>query len=107
MHSLLFFWLGLVLFFWIAIKLRMRRNLFRQEQSISSPLSEALQQLLGISGGIYLSLTMLLQFLGISSLPPVLFGSFWLDPLALLSVLFACIQPCIFLIFHWLQSKEV
>ena len=56
---------GMAVFLIIALKLRVRSNLYRQEQTISSPLAEAMRQLVGIAGGIYLSLVMLVSFLGI------------------------------------------
>lgn len=93
MMSLVLLLTGLALFITAALRLRMRSNLYRQEQAISSPLAEAMSQLVGISGGIYLSLVMLVSFLGIEAPQKICFLDMLLDPLALLSILLACLQP--------------
>lgn len=93
MMSLVLLLAGLALFFTAALKLRMRHNLYRQEQAVNSPLAEAMQQLVGIAGGIYLSLVMLVSFLGIAPPEQICFLDMLLDPLALLSILLACLQP--------------
>ncbi len=84
---------GLAVFLIIALKLRVRSNLYRQEQTISSPLAEAMRQLVGIAGGIYLSLVMLVSFLGIDAPAAIPVLDMLLDPLAVLSILLACLQP--------------
>lgn len=93
MISLVLLLTGLAVFFTVALKLRMRSNLYRQEQTIASPLAEAMSQLVGISGGIYLSLVMLVSFLGVEAPAKISFMDMLLDPLALLSILLACLQP--------------
>lgn len=93
MMSLVLLLAGLAVFVAAAVKLRMRSNLYRQEQAVSSPLSEAMGQLVGIAGGIYLSLVMLVSFLGMEPPQKICFLDMLLDPLALLSILLACLQP--------------
>ena len=90
MMSLVLLLAGLAVFFTIALKLRMRSNAYWREETISSPLAEAMSQLVGIAGGIYLSLVMLVSFLGIEMPQKVNFLDMLLDPLALLSILLAC-----------------
>lgn len=93
MISLVLLLAGLAVFITVALKLRMRSNLYRQEKTIASPLAEAMSQLVGISGGIYLSLVMLVSFLGVEAPAKISFLDMFLDPLALLSILLACLQP--------------
>ena len=50
MMSLVLLLTGLALLVTAALKLRVRSNLYRQEQAINSPLAEAMSQLVGISG---------------------------------------------------------
>lgn len=93
MLSLLLVLAGLAAFFWLAVRLRMKNTLYRQEQAISSPLAEAMSQLVGIAGGIYLSLVMLVSFLGVDAPQKICFLDMLFDPLALLAILLACLQP--------------
>lgn len=93
MMSLVVLLAGLAVFFTAALRLRLRHNQYRQMQAVSSPLSEAVQQLVGIAGGIYLSLVMLISFLGVTPPAQICFLDMLLDPLALLSILLACLQP--------------
>lgn len=93
-------WLGVVVLgaaILVSVWLRMRqyRHSFElNEQSLrQSPLSMALQELVGTAGGVYLSIVMLVSFLKID-LPQtleVLEISF--DPLALFAILSAIVQP--------------
>jgi hypothetical protein len=61
--------------------------------SIPSPFSKALTELLGTAGGIYLSLLLLVQFLSVEI--PALVNIFGLkiDPIALAAILIASLQP--------------
>ena len=93
MMSLVLLLAGLAVFFTIALKLRMRSNAYWREETINSPLAEAMSQLVGIAGGSYLSLVMLVSVLGIEMPQKVNFLDMLLDPLALLSILLACLQP--------------
>lgn len=62
-------------------------------EPISSPFSLALGELLGVAGGIYLVLVMLVSFLGIAIPERVELLSVRFDPLALSAVLLALVQP--------------
>ena len=63
-------------------------------------MAEAIAQLLGIAGGIYLSLVMALSFLGVEQPANVIVGTMAMDPLAMVSVALACIQP---IVLSWLR----
>jgi len=62
---------------------------------IYSPVSQALTQLLGIAGGIYLSLVMLASFLGLNIPREVLIWQWSIDPLAFFSLSITLLQPLI------------
>ena len=76
----------------ISVRERKYRMMWRSQQSASSPLAAALSQLVGTAGGIYLSLELLFSFLRI---PEDILGNslFFVEPLALCSLLLAVIQP--------------
>ena len=95
MISILLLLAGLALCFTAALRLRMKQNHYRQEQVIQSPLAEAMSQLVGIAGGIYLSLVMLIGFLGIDTPQKISVLDMMLDPLAVLAILLACVQPLV------------
>ena len=72
----------------------------RQRDPISSPLSEALTEIIGVAGGIYLALVMAINFLGIVWPEKInLFGS-CVDPIAVLSIILACLQPLVLWAYH-------
>ena len=78
-----------------GVKCKMSNNMYRgsEEKIIASPLAEAISQLVGVSGGIYLALSMTLDFIGLNSDLKVIIGECDLDALALLAIFLACIQP--------------
>lgn len=88
--------LGIFFLIYLAIKSRIFLNRQRRKElpeTINSPFSEAITQLLGIAGGIYLSLVMLSSFLSIPIPETISFFSWTVDPLALFSLLIAVFQP--------------
>lgn len=97
--------IGACLVIGIILSVRTRKSLmmWRTEQ-IPSPLSKALTQLVGTAGGIYISLELLLTFLGIPE-------DVWnpssirmIKPLAVLSIAIAIIQP--YALKIWLGYKK-
>lgn len=106
MQSIIVLLVGLAVCFTAAIRLRLWQNQYRQEEVIPSPLAEAMRQLVGVAGGIYLSLVMLVSFLGIDLPQAFCFLDLMLDPLAVLSILLACVQPLgIFVLRHILTGR--
>jgi len=89
----------------LSIKERMRLNLFREKtfnsfpEGKASPLSSAVLNLVGLAGGIYLSLVMLLDFLKIELPAKVPIGHVQVEPLAALSIALAIVQPFILKLF--------
>lgn len=77
----------------VIISVRERKYLMMwRSQSAHSQLETALSQLVGTAGGIYLSLELLFSFL---KLPENWWsqGDFFVEPLALFSLLLAIVQP--------------
>lgn len=88
----------------IVISLRERKyRLMWRSQAVSNPLAGALSQLVGTAGGIYLSLELLFSFLQIPE--DYWDGSiFFVEPLAVFSLLLAIIQP--FALNVWLKFRK-
>jgi hypothetical protein len=91
-----------VLIVFLIMGLSLRRRMFNKKrslgadlpvESVASPFSKALMELLSTAGGIYLSLLLLVQFLSVDI--PALVNIFGLeiDPIALAAVLIASLQP--------------
>lgn len=70
-----------------------------------SPFSRALANLIGLAGGIYLSLVLLLTFLDIKVPSRVHFGKVELEPLATLAVVIAIVQPLLLQIY-WAMRRR-
>ncbi|MFZ5943647.1 MAG: hypothetical protein ACOYVD_06035 [Bacillota bacterium] len=88
----------IILFIYFAVRSKIYLNrMYRKElpEAVDSPLSQALTQLLGIAGGIYLSLVMLSSFLGLEMPNKTSFLDITLDPLALFSLIITILQPII------------
>lgn len=85
-----------------SIRMRFYLLMWRSEPK-ESLLSRALAQLVGTAGGIYLSLELLFSFLKI---PETVWNEtmFPLEPLALVSLILAIIQP--FAIRAWLKIRK-
>ena len=89
---------SIILLFLIALKSKINLNKFRQKdlvESVSTPISQGITQLVGMAGGIYISLVLLTSFLSIETMDKVTIDEFTFDPLALLSMFVALIQPII------------
>lgn len=89
---------SIILLFLIALRFKICLNKTRQKdmvESVSTPISQAITQLVGMAGGIYISLVLLTSFLSIETMDKVTIDEFTFDPLALCSILIAVIQPII------------
>lgn len=82
---------------WQRVVLLKKRNVLDQvpDAPISSFLSEALAQLVGIAGGIYLSLIMLVSFLELDIPHRITFAGLSMQPLAFLALGLAVLQPIV------------
>jgi len=70
----------------------------------ASPLSLAMQELVALAGSIYLSLIMLVSFLKLNIPETIIFFEFSIDPLALLSLSLAIIQPLFLSLFNAIKK---
>jgi len=81
----------------IAWSIRLRVSRFRQvldnTEIKSTPLSLAIQELIAVAGGLYLSLVMLVSFLKIEIPEKLLILNISIDPLAGSAILLAVVQP--------------
>lgn len=77
----------------LSIRERMRRKKMLRSEIIRSPLADALAQVVGTAGGIYLSVVMLVNFLELNVPSRVELISIGFEPLASISVLIAIVQP--------------
>ncbi|HZK83375.1 MAG TPA: hypothetical protein VFC58_01595 [Desulfosporosinus sp.] len=86
----------------ISIRARKYRLMWRS-QSTSNQLATALSQLVGTAGGIYLSLELLFTFLKI---PEDWWSdsTFFVEPLAVISLLLAILQP--FVLSAWIRLRR-
>jgi len=83
----------------LSIRERMRLRFYREKdwssfgEALPSPLAQALANLVGVAGGIYLSLVMLTSFLDLRVPERVEIGHLSLEPLATVSFALALLQP--------------
>ncbi|WP_110953119.1 hypothetical protein [Anaerosinus massiliensis] len=88
----------IVFCFCLGYSVWLRSCNYRKEFEVekkNSPLSLAIQELIAIAGGIYLSLIMLVSFLKISVPEKVNFFVVDMDPLAFVAISLAIVQPII------------
>jgi|SRR5680860_44234 len=86
----------------ISVRERKYRMMWRSK-STSNQLASALSQLVGTAGGIYLSLELLFSFLKI---PEDWWSdsNFFVEPLAVISLLLAILQP--FILNAWIRLRK-
>lgn len=95
------FLLILTLGVWASVRERKSLMMWRSKpMSVSNPFASALAQLVGTAGGIYLSLELLFAFL---KLPEDWWSNttFVVEPLAVISLALAIIQPYILKVLLW------
>ncbi|MGC7870554.1 hypothetical protein ACPUYX_03360 [Desulfosporosinus sp. SYSU MS00001] len=88
----------------ISVRERKFMIMWRSKPSSNNQLATALSQLVGTAGGIYLSLELLFSFLKI---PEDWWNSssFFVEPLAVFSLILAILQP--FGLKVWLRLKKI
>jgi len=85
----------------VSISVRERVLLYRYRdkdwsaigEGRSSPLSQALANLVGVAGGIYLSLVVIATFIEVQLPERIHLGGLSMEPLAAVSILMAIAQP--------------
>lgn len=88
----------------ITVSLWLKTKYIRRKLDAStvapSPLSQAIQELVGTAGGIYLSIVALISFLKIDIPEKIIFQNISFDPLALIAITIAVLQPIVMRIFN-------
>jgi len=92
---------GAIVFLFVAVSVRerVRLRLMREKdwsiigEAKSSHISQALTNLVGVAGGIYLILVVLVAFLELNLPEQVQVGNISLEPLAAVSIFIALVQP--------------
>jgi hypothetical protein len=116
--TLLFLLMLALVFFSVRERIKLRASRFRSHKSWeleprATPLSEAVFQLVGIAGGIYLSLIMLFTFLEVNLPNKIKLGGIEVEPLAAFAIGLAIAQPfavrlwAVFLRMFRSRGKEV
>ncbi|MCR4440913.1 MAG: hypothetical protein QHH10_02135 [Peptococcaceae bacterium] len=82
------------------INLKRTRSLEKIENAAPSPASVALAELVAIAGGVYLSLVLLTSFLDMSVPDRVRVLNMTMDPLALIAILIALVQPFLIVAYY-------
>lgn len=83
----------------LSVRERVRLRRYREKdwsaigEGRPSPLSEALANLIGVAGGIYLSLVVMTTFVELEIPHRVQLAGLSLEPLATLSIVLALLQP--------------
>lgn len=80
-------------------------NMRRNTDSIPSPLSKALVQLLAMAGGIYLALISLSTFISLELPHRINAYGLGFDPLAGLAILLALIQPFMLRLRNFIKKR--
>ena len=97
---------GLLALFIIFFAVRARVSIKRKrgiegiESTVASPASIALGELVAVAGGIYLSLMLLVSFLKVTIQERVAILGMSLDPLALIAIAIAVLQPIFLLLYY-------
>ncbi|MBE3571632.1 MAG: hypothetical protein IMW95_01580 [Moorella humiferrea] len=104
MLALLVF-LALALLLILAVKVKVGNYRSNNVEAVASPVSRALAELVAIAGGIYLSLVLLVSFLKISLPETIAIGGFLVDPLAVVALVIALIQPLILGLWPRLKGR--
>ncbi|PKM85980.1 MAG: hypothetical protein CVU87_13580 [Firmicutes bacterium HGW-Firmicutes-12] len=87
------------------IHLRRRRSVQNIENTVTSPASLAMGELIAIAGGIYLSLVLLESFLDLTIPERIMILNMSLDPLALLAIVIALLQPLFIILYDKLINN--
>ncbi len=88
----------IVLYLSVGQRIKMKARLYKDlgelpTDPLPSPVSTALTEMLGVAGGIYLALVMAVSFLQIDIPSKVDIFGVNIEPLALIAVILALVQP--------------
>lgn len=93
---------AVIVLVFLSVKSKMHNNYLRgkREAIINSPLAEAITELIGISGGIYLALLTAAEFIGLNGDYKVMLDGYCFNALALLAIFLGLIQPIVVLLWR-------
>ncbi len=102
-----------LIFFAVGLSIKQRVILLKKgskfnqvtDGPISSLLSESLAQLIGVAGGIYLSLILIISFLEIDLPNKIDLGGVSLQPLAMAALILAILQPAMSIFYDRYVKK--
>jgi hypothetical protein len=83
----------------------LRKTLDEDKMKVS-PLSLAIQELVAVSGSIYLSLVMVVSFLKLNIPNTIMIFDFSIDPLAFLAISLAMIQPLFLNLLNLIKKNK-
>ncbi len=86
------------------IDIRRKRITENVETAEASPMSVAIAELVAIAGGIYISLVLIVSFLKMQIPERVYWFNVSLDPLAMIAVIAALLQPIIILFYYRIKK---
>lgn len=89
----------------MKVKIKRKRGPENIETATASPASIALGELVAIAGGIYLSLILLKSFLKLSLPDTINLVSYSIDPIALIALGIALLQPILLAFYYRLRKK--
>lgn len=98
----------LVLVIWAVrtrVTLKRKYRVNSVENAVASPASVALGELVAIAGGVYCSLILVVSFLKLSVPEKITLLNMPLDPLAMLAIVIALLQPIFLTIYYSLFQK--
>ncbi|MGI9860349.1 hypothetical protein SDD30_03060 [Moorella naiadis] len=103
--ELVVFLVALLLLFLLAVRIKTRYYRSSNMEAVASPASRALAELVAVAGGIYLSLVLLVSFLKIELPEAVAIGQVRVDPLAIVALLVALLQPLFFSLWPRIKGR--
>lgn len=101
------FLVGVFLLTVLAVRERARQVSLREKSldAAPSPLASALAYLVGVAGGIYLGLSLLVDFLAVGIPARVKIAGLEIDPLAAAAVALALLQPFLLRLYRFLRHR--
>ncbi len=95
----------LLLLFFLALMIKVHHYRSSNVEAVASPASRALAELVAVAGGIYLSLVLLVSFLKINLPETITIGQVQVDPLAIVALLVALLQPFLVSLWPWFKGR--
>lgn len=108
--TLLFILTLVLIVFSIRERVRLRASRIRSHKSWemeprATPFSEAMINLIGVAGGVYLSLIMLFTFLEVSLPGKISLGGVEVEPLAAFAIGLAIVQPFVLRLWGLIRGR--